>query len=712
MKVALTGEGTYPHQFGGVSVWCDQLVRGLPQHDFTVVPLVATGNEPVRWELPGNVTSVLPIPLWGRPPSVPWRARLARSRDDTSMLPELIDVLLSPPDQAQDRFTGLMHEMFSFAQTRNLRAVLASETAVRLLSDAWRQRWPDILPEIGTRWPAGLTGDGDDGQGKDDPGKADLKRVVPTLADAVTAMQLLEHALRPLSHPPVQADVVHVVTNGLGALPAFAAKWQYGLPIIVTEHGVYMREQYLHLRRPEFGWPVKDLYLRFLRRICTLGYHEAEVITPGNIYNRRWEAELGADESRVRTVYNGVDPAIFPVLSEEPEVPTISWAGRIDPFKDLFTLLRAFSLVVREMPQARLRIFGSAPHGGEAYLERCRAEAAELGISELATFEGRVPEIRDAYAAGHVVVLCSITEGFPYTLIEAMACGRPCVGTNVGGVSEALGDDAGIIVPPRNPAAVAEACLRLLRDDGLRRTMGAAARARAIEHFTVDRAISAFDEMYARLGAGRADPDAGRAQAPDADDVPTAPQPVPQLAASRPEAKPPSRPTHWIALPPEEESTLVWRRPDAASPPDTDEDATQVIRLPVASEDATQVIRLAVASEDATQVMRIPVASAAEPDPDRTMIMPRLAQGTPVAHGDEPTLVLHLSSRVRPPAEPAEPRNPEQVETGEAAANEAAASNEMAASDEMAAEGEPAAEGEMAAEGEPAAVPELTEAMR
>ena len=236
---------------------------------------------------------------------------------------------------------------------------------------------------------------------------------------------------------------MHAVTNGFGALPAFAAKWRYGLPMIVTEHGVYMREQYLHLRRPQFGWPVKDLYLRFLRRLCTLGYHEADVITPGNVYNKRWETELGADLSRVRTVYNGVDPAVFPVLSEEPDVPTISWAGRIDPVKDLETLLRAFSLVLNEIPGARLRMFGSPPPGGEAYLERCRAEAADLGLDRQATFEGRVPEIRDAYAAGHVVVLCSIAEGFPYTLIEAMACGRPCVATDVGGVSEAIGDVAG-----------------------------------------------------------------------------------------------------------------------------------------------------------------------------------------------------------------------------------------------------------------------------
>src|SRR5262249_20386149 len=105
------------------------------------------------------------------------------------------------------------------------------------------------------------------------------------------------------------------------------------------------------------------------------------------------------------------------------------------------------------------------------------------------------------YDAGQVVVLCSITEGFPYTLIEAMACGRPCVATDVGGVTEALAD-TGLVVPPRHPEALADACLKLLRDKSLRGKLGAAARLRALECFTVDRAISAFDEMYSLLGSG------------------------------------------------------------------------------------------------------------------------------------------------------------------------------------------------------------------
>ena len=123
-------------------------------------------------------------------------------------------------------------------------------------------------------------------------------------------------------------------------------------------------------------------------------------------------------------------------------------------------------------------------------------------------FEGRVADIRDAYVAGSVVMLSSISEGFPYTLIEAMACGRPTVATDVGGVSEAVAavperavGESGLVVPPRDPEAMAWAALRLLRDPGLRLRMGEAARRKALEFFTVDQAVMSFRGIYRELAA-------------------------------------------------------------------------------------------------------------------------------------------------------------------------------------------------------------------
>jgi len=485
MKIALMTEGTYPFAFGGVSVWCDQLIRGMPGYDFHVVALVGTAAEPPVWELPGNVVSLVKLPLWG-PARVGRRGGARRAGLPPRLLRQLIEILLDSPAGAPDLFGGVLRELHEYSSRYGpLSTSLGSDRAIRLLAGAWRDRWPQ------------------DGRPPDG-------RTAPTLHDAATALQLLDHSLRPLCYQPVLADLGHAVANGLSLLPALAAKWQHGVPVLLTEHGVYLREQYLQHRRSPYRWPVKALYLSFLRQLCVTGYQEAAAITPGNAYNRRWEERLGAEPSRIRTVYNGVDPASFPAVDGEPGVPTISWVGRIDPIKDLDTLLRAFALVRRELPAARLRLFGSAPPGGEAYLQRCQSLAAELGISGAATFEGRVADIRDAYQAGSIVVLCSVSEGFPYSLIEAMTCGRACVGTDVGGVTEALAD-TGLVVPPRSPERLARACLALLRDGRMRRRLGSAARARALEYFTVDEAINTFDEIYHFLGSGQPLPTASAA---------------------------------------------------------------------------------------------------------------------------------------------------------------------------------------------------------
>ncbi|GGM56191.1 lipopolysaccharide glycosyltransferase, putative [Longimycelium tulufanense] len=467
MEVGLITEGTYPYGFGGVSVWCDQLVRGLSQYEFHLVALVGTGSESLVWEIPGNVTTVTPIPLWG--PVPPSRVGRRALRQFAPALQLLFDSLLDPDDHAQVWFAQALRALYEHARQEDLAVVMNDELAVRMVLERWQR----------------------------DPRIAATK---PTVGDAVTAMRLLMASLRPLSVPPPHVRIVHCVANGLATLVALAAQWEHGARLLLTEHGIYLRERYLALRTGPYRWPVKSLLLAFTRRLCMLACSSAVLVTPGNRYNQRWEERLGANPRRIRTIYNGVDPQAFPPAAEEPAVPTLSWAGRIDPIKDLETLIRAFALVRYRLPATRLRIFGGTPKGNEGYLERCRNLVTELGLTESVTFEGRVEKIRDAYAAGNVVVLSSISEGFPYTLIEAMTCGRATVATDVGGVSEAVGD-TGFVVPPRDPTAMAEACLRLLRDPVLRTRLGRAARTRALGQFTVDKAVSSFDEMYRALGS-------------------------------------------------------------------------------------------------------------------------------------------------------------------------------------------------------------------
>ncbi|MER5885228.1 GT4 family glycosyltransferase PelF [Streptomyces sp. NPDC001941] len=470
--VTLLTEGTYPHGHGGVSTWCDQLVRGMPEVDFQVLALTGSGREPVGWELPGNLRRHTVFPLWGPAPA---RRRPLLGRERRAFTDTYERFLLSFLDpSAGCDFGESLYGLAELARAGRLSGALRSESALRSLMWIW------TLPHL------------------------PLSRARPTVHDALTATDLLEHALRPLAARLPGDCVAHAVSSGLATLPALAAQRFDGVPFLLTEHGIYLRERYLGHRAEGRRWPVKALLLGFYRELTTLGYRKADLITPVNHYNRRWEERGGAPAQRVRTVYNGVDPYAFPLAGPEPGVPTLSWAGRIDPIKDLETLLRAHALVRAELPDVRLRLFGAAPPGGADYRVRLEKLAAELGSADGVTFEGRVDDVSRAYAAGSVVMLSSISEGFPYSLIEAMSCGRATVSTDVGGVREAVGD-TGVVVPPREPAVMAGATLALLRDPVRRADLGRRARARVVDRFTLRRSVDGFRRIYLEL-AGTPEP--------------------------------------------------------------------------------------------------------------------------------------------------------------------------------------------------------------
>jgi glycosyltransferase involved in cell wall biosynthesis len=469
MRIALITEGTYPVHTGGVSTWCDQLLREMPEHEWTVIGLTATGSDRPIWPRPRSVRSVVLHPLWGVQPSParrPWRGPDPRVGVQRALL-SLWDAALAPDgDAAISQAEEALRCLVQLSTGTRIASLLAATGSTSALLTAWRTRCPELFPM--------------------------------SVAEAVAASLIIDRTLGAIDAPVSEVDVVHAAGNGASALVALAAHWRHGTPMVLSEHGVYLRERYLALDDGGFSWPERRAVTAVVRRICEVAYRQAERVVPVSDFNSRWAQRLGVDPGRVVTIRNGVRPDLYLPVDTEPEVPTLSFVGRIDPLKDLHTLVRAFALVRAELPTARLRLFGPTPEGNEAYRDSVAALIGELGLADSATLEGPSEGSRPAIAAGSVVVLSSISEGLPYSVIEAMMCGRATVSTDVGGVAECLDPDgsAGVVVPARNPRAFADACLELLTDDERRREMGAAARRHALVHATLDRALGTYRELY------------------------------------------------------------------------------------------------------------------------------------------------------------------------------------------------------------------------
>ncbi|MEV0272599.1 GT4 family glycosyltransferase PelF [Hamadaea sp. NPDC050747] len=473
MKIALVSEGTYPFAVGGVSTWCDQLIRGFPEYRWDMVALTVDGTEQPLWPAPDNLDSLQRIPVWGA--SRPGRELAAAQADRfAAAYDTLLAAILTPPEirssataVMQSRFLLGLRAVYDFAAAGgDPYAALTTNRSIRQLVDTARKLRDWDLP----------------------------------LAEAAYAADVFGHLLRPLTVPPPRCDLVHASMNGLSMLVAMAAKWRDGTPVVLSEHGIYLRERYLEYVDSDAPPAVRTLLLGFFRSLAAAGYLIADVLAPHSDYNRRWQQQFGADPDRIWTMYNGVELAQFPVADGEPAEPTVVYLGRINPLKDVHTLIRAFARVVPRVRGARLRIFGAAGPGDEAYAASCRQLADDLGLSRVVTFEGSVESPVTAYHAGTVVTLTSISEGFPVAVVEAMACGRAMVCTNVGGVSEAVAD-AGFVVAPRDPLAVADALTKILTDHELRHRMARTARARVTQWFTLADSLRAYRQVYEALAA-------------------------------------------------------------------------------------------------------------------------------------------------------------------------------------------------------------------
>ncbi|MFD9986335.1 DUF3492 domain-containing protein [Streptomyces massasporeus] len=507
MRIGLLTEGGYPYVSGDARLWCDRLVHGLAQHEFDVYALSRSEHqEDEGWiPLPPNVRRVRTAPLWMAEDDEVVLGRRARRRF-TEHFGELAAVLCGVSEGASgavrslsegtsapeaDRFANALYGLAELARDEGgLAGALRSEAAVRTLERACRA-----------------------------PGahRAAREARVPDLL-AVAAH--LERALRPLSLDWYEddglgaVDLCHAASGGTAVLPGLLARHFTGVPLMVTEYGVRLRTHYL--TTPDAPPAVRSLLAAFQGGLAAEAYGRAEVVTAGNNHTRRWQERCGADREKLRTVYPGMDARPFADVGESPDCAdpgTLVWVGRVEPAKDLVSLLHAFAEVRRQQPKTRLRIVG-APAGpeGAAYLGHCRTLAAQLFPDEASgphaagdnpvSFEEiggpDLPAAADAYASGAVTVLSSVVEGFPVGLAEAMLCGRATVSTDVGAVVEVIGG-TGLVVPARNPRALAEACVALLRDPERRARLGAAARARALELFTVEQNIEAFHGIYLEI---------------------------------------------------------------------------------------------------------------------------------------------------------------------------------------------------------------------
>ena len=468
---------------GGVGTWCDIICRELPNVEFTLYAITGSPEVSYKFEPPPNARQVVHVPLFGmQDPAeyllrdIPFR-ELQRRRELTS------------DETVGEHFLPLFERLLAGLEVTGPEirdyGVLVYELWRWFEQHDWRRTWKSRLVYDAFLRHAVAHSRGDE---------------QPSVGDVNTALHWFSAFLLPLAVPVPRTDLVHSTIAGFAALPGIIAKHRDGTPFLVTEHGVFVRERYISISGADFSPYAKRFLMELSSFVARLVYAHADLVAPVVEYNRRWELPYGADPSKIRAIYNGVDPGLFVPKQKPSETaggPVAVAAARIFPLKDIETMIRSAAVARDLLPDIRYLVYGSLD-ADVPYVERCRALIGDLrleGTFELRGFHSKPAEL---YTEGDICVLSSISEAFPYTVLESMSCARPVVGTDVGGVKEAL-QGFGKVVPPRDPEAFGRAVVELLADDEFRRELGRRCREEVLAKYRTSNSVNAYRDAYEEL---------------------------------------------------------------------------------------------------------------------------------------------------------------------------------------------------------------------
>ena len=281
------------------------------------------------------------------------------------------------------------------------------------------------------------------------------------------------------------ADVIHCHHYSPFVYGAISRLFYPGVRLIFTEHG-----------------RLADDPPSAKRRLAnTVLAHAADAVFTVSDDLKQHLMREGFGERAIRVLHNGIDPGPAPdrqarltarrLIGATDDHCVIMSVARLDPVKDLITLLEAFSHVRAAHTHVRLVIVGDGPE--RESLERA---IIQRGLTGSVMLMGHRNDVRHLIAGADIYANSSIFEGVSLTILEAMAAGLPVVATRVGGNPEVVSHDMGVLVPPRDAASLAAALVALVDAPARRAELGVNARTRLERYFSIEQMVREYASVY------------------------------------------------------------------------------------------------------------------------------------------------------------------------------------------------------------------------
>lgn len=471
MKVCFIAEGSYPYTIGGISSWLNIFMKCFPNYEFNAFAIGAKEKDRGRYsgKIQVNMSKIeeifLETSIKGKVSRFP--AKIIKSSREREVL--------------FNHFSGKYSDwpaIFEFVTK------IKSE---KLLDFFNCSDFFDIVRSI-----------------------YDLNYSNAPFNDFLWSIRtMFLYQFYVLQGEPPDADIYHSVSAGFPGIVASKESFFRGKPFLLTEHGIYTREREEEIIKSSLLKDyVKGLWVSYFRSMSMCAYTFADKIVTQFERNREMQIASGADIMKTMIIPNGMSveeysfPSQIRLYGDDVVVGAIA---RIVPIKDIVTMVRAFEKAKLRMPKLKLVVVG--PHDEDKEYHAYVMDSVKKRNIQDIIFTGRVDN--DTYMLSlhsmDIVLLTSISEGQPLSLLEAMASAKPVIATDVGSCSEIIlgpGDSigaAGIVAPVMDHDAIADAIERLAADAGLRKKFGEAGRQRVERYYTIRHMYECYRNVYEEL---------------------------------------------------------------------------------------------------------------------------------------------------------------------------------------------------------------------
>lgn len=469
MKICIIAEGSYPFITGGVSSWIQTLITSMNEHQFIIYAVAAEekfkGN--FKYELPPNVIEVKEIFLESY---INKKGSFGKNYNLGKNSILSIESLITGDAFDWPSLIKLIHK----GKIKSIDDFFVSKDFFNIVKNAYRSKY-NLLPFNEFFW-------------------------------------MVHSMLMPLFYlvreDLPKADIYHSVSTGYAGIIGSMGKIIYNKPFLLTEHGIYTREREEEIIKSSWvkGY-FKDMWIRFFYNLSRCAFDESTKVTTIHSKNKAIEIDLGCDNDKISVIPNAVNTDDFKNVkkksSKDPHI-NIGAILRIVPIKDIKTMIQSFSIVKKEIPNAKFYLMGPTDED-EEYYQECVEFINMLGVKDV-VFTGRI-NVKDYIGKMDIIVLSSISEGQPLVILESLACRIPFVSTDVGSCRELLyGNEeydnlgkCGFIVPIMNYQKLSEAIIKLAQNPDLRKQMGEIGYQRVTSFYKKEDLIESYRKVYSDI---------------------------------------------------------------------------------------------------------------------------------------------------------------------------------------------------------------------